>query len=62
MFDYMQFKKTGKWERRDGLWLEQQMGLDGELKDPACKKASELIVSLLTNNEFFITSICTYNP
>ena len=58
----LQFKKTGKWEKRDCLWLEQQIGLDGELKDPACKKVSELIVSLLTNNEFVITSICTYNP
>ncbi|GMN59825.1 hypothetical protein TIFTF001_028925 [Ficus carica] len=48
MFNYMQFKKTGKWERRDGLWLEQQMGLDGELKDPACKKASELIMEYNT--------------
>ncbi|GMN70935.1 hypothetical protein TIFTF001_055104, partial [Ficus carica] len=43
--DQEKFNKTGKWERRDGLWLEQQMGLDGELKDPACKKASELIES-----------------
>ncbi|GMN69270.1 hypothetical protein TIFTF001_038320 [Ficus carica] len=43
--DQEMFKKTGKWERRDGLWLEQQMGLDGELKNPACKKASELIES-----------------
>ena len=58
----MQFKKTGKYVKRDCLWLEQQMGLDGELKDAACQKASELIVSLLTNNEFFIISICTYNP
>ncbi|GMN45063.1 hypothetical protein TIFTF001_014251 [Ficus carica] len=37
------FNKTGKWERRDGLWLEQQTGEDGELKDPTCKKFSELI-------------------
>ncbi|GMN63753.1 hypothetical protein TIFTF001_032825 [Ficus carica] len=41
--DQENFKKTGKWERRDGLWLEQQTGEDGELKDPACKKVSELI-------------------
>ncbi|GMN72279.1 hypothetical protein TIFTF001_054705 [Ficus carica] len=39
---------TGKWERRDGLWLEQQMGLDRELKNPACKKASELIMEYNT--------------
>ncbi|GMN68514.1 hypothetical protein TIFTF001_037571 [Ficus carica] len=32
------FKKTGKWEKRDGLWLEQQTISDGELKDPACQK------------------------
>ena len=54
----LQFKKTGKWEKRDGLWL----GVGGELKDPACKNISELIVSLLTNNELFITTIHTYNP
>ncbi|GMN58471.1 hypothetical protein TIFTF001_027570 [Ficus carica] len=35
------FKKTEKWERRDGLWLEQQTCEDRELKDPACKKVSE---------------------
>ncbi|GMN48246.1 hypothetical protein TIFTF001_017422 [Ficus carica] len=46
--DQEMFKKTGKWERRDGLWLEQQMGLDGELKNPACKKASELIMEYNT--------------
>ncbi|GMN20769.1 hypothetical protein TIFTF001_043164 [Ficus carica] len=46
--DQENFKKTGKWERRDGLWLEQQIGLDGELKDPACKKASELIMEYNT--------------
>ncbi|GMN65598.1 hypothetical protein TIFTF001_034658 [Ficus carica] len=46
--DQEMFKKTGKWERRDGLWLEQQMGLDGELKNPACKKASELIMEYTT--------------
>ncbi|GMN22384.1 hypothetical protein TIFTF001_048985 [Ficus carica] len=32
------FKQNGKWEKRDGLWLDQQTGADGELKDPACKK------------------------
>ena len=58
----LQFKKTGKWEKRDALWLEQQTGEDGELKDPACKNISERIVSLLTNNELFITTIHTYNP
>ncbi|GMN44730.1 hypothetical protein TIFTF001_013925 [Ficus carica] len=42
------FKKTGKWERRDGLWLEQQTGTDGELKDPACKKVNELITEYNT--------------
>ncbi|GMN73958.1 hypothetical protein TIFTF001_054934, partial [Ficus carica] len=46
--DQEKFNKTGKWERRYGLWLEQQMGLDGELKDPACKKASELIMEYNT--------------
>ncbi|GMN21277.1 hypothetical protein TIFTF001_045473 [Ficus carica] len=46
--DQEMFKKTGKWERRDGLWLEQQMGLDGELKNPECKKASELIMEYNT--------------
>ncbi|GMN72002.1 hypothetical protein TIFTF001_052756, partial [Ficus carica] len=46
--DQEMFKKTGKWEIRDGLWLEQQMGLDGELKNPACKKASELIMEYNT--------------
>ncbi|GMN47898.1 hypothetical protein TIFTF001_017072 [Ficus carica] len=46
--DQEMFKKTGKWERRDGLWLEQQMGPDGELKNPACKKVGELIVEYNT--------------
>ncbi|GMN46191.1 hypothetical protein TIFTF001_015383 [Ficus carica] len=32
--DQEKFKKTGKWERIDGLWLEQQTSADGELKDP----------------------------
>ncbi|GMN45000.1 hypothetical protein TIFTF001_014192 [Ficus carica] len=41
--DQEKFKKTGKWEKRDGLWLELQTSEDGELKDPACKKVSELI-------------------
>ncbi|GMN65563.1 hypothetical protein TIFTF001_034635 [Ficus carica] len=44
----LQFKKIEKWERRDGLWLEQQTGADGELKDPACKKVSELIMEYNT--------------
>ncbi|GMN51333.1 hypothetical protein TIFTF001_020476 [Ficus carica] len=42
------FKKTGKWEKRDGLWLEQQTAADGELKDPACQKVSELIIEYNT--------------
>ncbi|GMN60371.1 hypothetical protein TIFTF001_029469 [Ficus carica] len=42
------FKENGKWEKRDGLWLEQQTGADGELKDPACKKVSELIMEYNT--------------
>ncbi|GMN64813.1 hypothetical protein TIFTF001_033859 [Ficus carica] len=46
--DQENFKKTGKWERRDGLWLEQQTGADGELKDPACKKISDLIMEYNT--------------
>ncbi|GMN67300.1 hypothetical protein TIFTF001_036352 [Ficus carica] len=46
--DQEMFKKTAKWEKRDGLLLEQQIGLDGELKNPACKKASELIVEYNT--------------
>ncbi|GMN64472.1 hypothetical protein TIFTF001_033542 [Ficus carica] len=46
--DQEMFKKNGKWERRDGLWLEQQTGPDGELKNPACKNASELIVEYNT--------------
>ena len=53
----LQFKKTGQWEKRDALWLEQQTGVDGELKDPACKNISDLIVSILTNNELFRTTI-----
>ena len=57
----LQFKKTRKWEKRDGLWLDSRTSANGELKDPACKKVSELIVSLLTNNELFITTIHTYN-
>ena len=56
----LQFKKIGKWEKRDGLWVDSRTGSNGELKDPACKKVSELIVSLLTNNKLFIT-IHTYN-
>ena len=55
----LQYKKTGQWEKRDTLWLEQQTGVDGELKDPACKSISELIVSKLTNNELFHTIILT---
>ena len=46
----LQFKKTAKWVQRATLWLDQQTGVDGELKDPACKNISELIVSLLTMN------------
>ncbi|GMN30285.1 hypothetical protein TIFTF001_044443 [Ficus carica] len=46
--DQEMLKKNGKWERRDGLWLEQQTGPDGELKNPACKNASELIVEYNT--------------
>ncbi|GMN40068.1 hypothetical protein TIFTF001_009300 [Ficus carica] len=46
--DQEMFKKNEKWERRDGLWLEQQTGPDGELKNPACKTASELIVEYNT--------------
>ncbi|GMN73773.1 hypothetical protein TIFTF001_053079 [Ficus carica] len=46
--DQEMFKKNGKWERRDGLCLEQQTGPDGELKNPACKNASELIVEYNT--------------
>ncbi|GMN47264.1 hypothetical protein TIFTF001_016435 [Ficus carica] len=46
--DQEMFKKNGKWKRRDGLWLEQQTGPDGELKNPACKNASELIVEYNT--------------
>ncbi|GMN40324.1 hypothetical protein TIFTF001_009542 [Ficus carica] len=46
--DQENFKKTGKWERRDGLWLERQTCADGKLKDPACKKVSELIMEYNT--------------
>ncbi|GMN63491.1 hypothetical protein TIFTF001_032556 [Ficus carica] len=46
--DQEKFKKTGKYVKRDCLWLEQQMGLDGELKDAACQKASELIMEFNT--------------
>ncbi|GMN28418.1 hypothetical protein TIFTF001_002033 [Ficus carica] len=46
--DQENFKKNGKWEKRDGLWLDQQTGADGELKDPACKKVSELIMEYNT--------------
>ncbi|GMN71196.1 hypothetical protein TIFTF001_051800, partial [Ficus carica] len=46
--DQKKFKKTGKYVKRDCLWLEQQMGLDGELKNPACQKASELIMEFNT--------------
>ncbi|GMN60973.1 hypothetical protein TIFTF001_030046 [Ficus carica] len=44
----LQFKKTEKWDKRDGLWLDQQTGEDGELKDPACKKVNELIMEYNT--------------
>ncbi|GMN62964.1 hypothetical protein TIFTF001_032041 [Ficus carica] len=43
--DQEKYKNIGKWEKRDALWLDQQTGEDGELKDPACKKVSELIES-----------------
>ncbi len=46
----LQFKKIGKWEKIDGLWLDSWTGVDGELKDPAYQKVSERIVSLLTKN------------
>lgn len=65
MYSYdviLQHKKTGQWERRDTLWLEQQTGIDGELKDPACKNISDLIVSLLTNIDLFSTTILTTYP
>ncbi|GMN58119.1 hypothetical protein TIFTF001_027225 [Ficus carica] len=42
--DGLKFKKNEKWEKRDGLWLDQQTCADGELKDLACKKVSELIL------------------
>ncbi|GMN58487.1 hypothetical protein TIFTF001_027574 [Ficus carica] len=42
------FKKNGKWEKRDGLLLDSRTGSDGELKDPACKKVSELIMEYNT--------------
>ncbi|GMN67292.1 hypothetical protein TIFTF001_036353 [Ficus carica] len=42
------FKQNGKREKRDGLWLDQQTGVDGELKDPACKKVRELIMEYNT--------------
>ncbi|GMN64057.1 hypothetical protein TIFTF001_033128 [Ficus carica] len=42
--DQENFKKNRKWEKRDGLWLEKQTGADGELKDPASKKVSDLIM------------------
>ncbi|GMN46111.1 hypothetical protein TIFTF001_015286 [Ficus carica] len=34
--DQEKFKKNGKWEKRDGLWLDSRTSSDGELKDPAC--------------------------
>ncbi|GMN68456.1 hypothetical protein TIFTF001_037515 [Ficus carica] len=36
--DQKKFKETGKWEKRDGLWLDSRTGSDGELKDPSCQK------------------------
>ncbi|GMN64068.1 hypothetical protein TIFTF001_033135 [Ficus carica] len=42
------FKKNGKWEKRDGLWLDSWTDSDGELKDLACKKVRELIVEYNT--------------
>ncbi|GMN54068.1 hypothetical protein TIFTF001_023199 [Ficus carica] len=32
--DQEKFKQTGKWEKRDGLWLDSRTGSDGELEDP----------------------------
>ncbi|GMN60314.1 hypothetical protein TIFTF001_029396 [Ficus carica] len=46
--DQEKFKQNGKWEKRYGLWLDSRTGLDGELKDPACKKISELITEYNT--------------
>ncbi|GMN19961.1 hypothetical protein TIFTF001_045264 [Ficus carica] len=46
--DQEKFNKTGKWEKRDGLWLDSRTGSDGELKDPACKKVSQLIMEYNT--------------
>ncbi|GMN58505.1 hypothetical protein TIFTF001_027607 [Ficus carica] len=46
--DQEKFKKTGKWEKRDRLWLDSQTGSDEELNDPACKKVSELIMEYNT--------------
>ncbi|GMN66002.1 hypothetical protein TIFTF001_035064 [Ficus carica] len=43
-----EFKETGKWKKRDRLWLDSRTGLDGELKDPARKKVSELIMQYIT--------------
>ncbi|GMN18681.1 hypothetical protein TIFTF001_049844 [Ficus carica] len=37
-------QETGKWEKRDELWLDSRTGKDGELKDPSCQKVSELIM------------------
>ncbi|GMN32104.1 hypothetical protein TIFTF001_041681 [Ficus carica] len=46
--DQKKFKNTRKWENRDGLWLDSRTSSDGELKDPACKKVSELIMEYNT--------------
>ncbi|GMN49188.1 hypothetical protein TIFTF001_018362 [Ficus carica] len=40
--------RNGKWEKRDGLCLDSRTGSDGELKDLACKKVSELIMEYNT--------------
>ncbi|GMN70129.1 hypothetical protein TIFTF001_039172 [Ficus carica] len=53
------FKKTEKSEKRDGLWLDSQTGSDGELKDPACKKVSELIESQGTFESVGTTDVLT---
>ncbi|GMN23934.1 hypothetical protein TIFTF001_038646 [Ficus carica] len=44
-----EFKETGKWDKRDGLWLDSRIGTDGELKDPSCQKVSELIMQYNTH-------------
>ncbi|GMN70630.1 hypothetical protein TIFTF001_039670 [Ficus carica] len=46
--DQEKFKNNEKWEKRDGLRLDLRTGSDGELKDPACKKVSGLIMEYNT--------------